>query len=182
MAGTFAWVLPIAGNLRRNHAVRPEARWHLLRKNYDLNFPRRGGWQGRSFFALIVPRILALHVNHFDNHSEKCLADLMMPWWSAVTVTPSRIGKSVTVTDCHSNSSFLRALKWPIFEQNPSTFDWYMTQNAKSTFYLALLECGCSKPWNNASLCDGLLFTLHFTPFYPIFTLYSVTVTDFLSL
>ena len=27
--------------------------------------------------------------------------------WSAVTVTPSGIGKSVTVTDCHSNSSFL---------------------------------------------------------------------------
>ena len=132
MAGTFAWVLPIAGNLRRNHAVRPEARWHLLRKNYDLNFPRRGGWQGRSFFALIVPRILALHVNHFDNHSEKCLADLMMPWWSAVTVTPSRIGKSVTVTDCHSNSSFLRALKWPIFEQNPSIFGWDMTQNGIS--------------------------------------------------
>ena len=26
--------------------------------------------------------------------------------WSAVTVTPSGIGKSVTVTDCHSNSSY----------------------------------------------------------------------------
>ena len=26
--------------------------------------------------------------------------------WSAVTVTPSGIGKSVTVTDCHCNSSF----------------------------------------------------------------------------
>ena len=25
--------------------------------------------------------------------------------WSAVTVTPSGIGKSVTVTDCHSKSS-----------------------------------------------------------------------------
>ena len=66
--------------------------------------------------------------------------------WSAVTVTPSGIGKSVTVTDCHSNSSFLRALKWPMFEQNPSTFDWYVTQNAKSSFYLA---SGCSnQPWN----------------------------------
>ena len=64
--------------------------------------------------------------------------------WSAVTVTPLGIGKSVTVTDCHSNSSFPRALKWPIFEQNPSTFDWYMTQNANSSFYLTLLECGCS--------------------------------------
>ena len=31
--------------------------------------------------------------------------------WSAVTVTPSGIGKSITVTNCHSNSSFLRALK-----------------------------------------------------------------------
>ena len=31
--------------------------------------------------------------------------------WSAVRVTPSGIGKSVTVTDCHSNSSFPRALK-----------------------------------------------------------------------
>ena len=64
--------------------------------------------------------------------------------WSAVTVTPSGIGKSITVTNCHSNSSFLRALKWPIFEQNPLTFDWYMTQNAKSSFSLVLLECGCS--------------------------------------
>ena len=26
--------------------------------------------------------------------------------WSAVTVTPSGIGKGITVTDCHSNSSF----------------------------------------------------------------------------
>ena len=26
--------------------------------------------------------------------------------WSVVTVTPLGIGKSVTVTDCHSNSSF----------------------------------------------------------------------------
>ena len=35
----------------------------------------------------------------------------------------------------------LRALKWPILKQNPSTFSWDMT---KSSFYYALLECGCS--------------------------------------
>ena len=94
--------------------------------------------------------------------------------WSAVRVTPSGIGKSVTVTDCHSNSSFLRALKWPIFEQNPSTFDWYMTQNAKSTFYLALLEWRCSnQPWNNASISlwwHKTFILPHFISFYPIFT------------
>ena len=73
---------------------------------------------------------------------------------SAVTVTPSGMGKSVTVTNCHSNSSFLRALKRPMFEQNPSTFDWYVNQNAKSSSYLA---SGCSnQSWNNASLCDGI--------------------------
>ena len=34
-----------------------------------------------------------------------------------------------------------------------------MTQNAKSTFYLALIECGCSnQPLNNASLCDAYNF------------------------
>ena len=72
-----------------------------------------------------------------------CLVCFLLQW-SAVTVTPSGICKSVTVIDCHSNSSFPRALKWPIFEQNSSTFDWYMNQNAKSSFYLALLECGCT--------------------------------------
>ena len=30
--------------------------------------------------------------------------------WSAVTVTPSGIGKSVTITDCHSNSVALLVL------------------------------------------------------------------------
>ena len=30
--------------------------------------------------------------------------------WSAVTVTPSGIGKSVTITDCHSNSVTLLVL------------------------------------------------------------------------
>ena len=44
-------------------------------------------------------------------HSDSKVLFPTLLQWSAVTVTPSGICKSVTVTDCHSNSSFLRALK-----------------------------------------------------------------------
>ena len=35
--------------------------------------------------------------------------------WSAVTVTPSGIVKSVTVTDCHCNSSYKMTHIWTVF-------------------------------------------------------------------
>ena len=38
-------------------------------------------------------------------HTEGKYRDHSGVQWSAVTVTPSGIGKSVTVTDCHSKSS-----------------------------------------------------------------------------
>ena len=57
--------------------------------------------------------------SNLDPEYPSMILPVRLVQWSAVTVTPSVIGKSVTVTDCHSNSSS----KLPIFEQNPSTFD-----------------------------------------------------------
>ena len=56
--------------------------------------------------------------SNLDPEYPSMILPVRLVQWSAVTVTPSVIGKSVTVTDCHSNSSS----KLPIFEQNPSTF------------------------------------------------------------
>ena len=62
--------------------------------------------------VLQFSRVLATsHSRYLVNVREKLGFMPQSIQWSAVTVTPSGIGKIVTVTDCHSNSSFLSALK-----------------------------------------------------------------------